>query len=573
MLVRVCVPRADRDATTLSSFLCLPCVLFAHKNEGEGRASVAPMKETARALTGVAVYVAIQEVLRQFSHRRFTDTDCGGTPCWVAALKLIPQLIVLPAGVCAALRQHGWSTQRWSSHNEKYGITGPALLVAYAFVAFLVVDLYYAVLFPGIMRLLMVQHHVVCLLGHAYALLCCPRASQPYFLFAITWLEIGSSSANVFWLLLGTPYAAHGSLIYAFFMTISHLAAITLTFLWNWSAGKGGLHVLLRWPPMVVWGVLMYMRQIEIAKVVMPRMDPAGAIYQPGATCGAQRFFETASESTVEIVSLLAWYAVAWAALWLACGWLAERTLCPLLPDAVSVTRPFENTPMYVGQKMVAIFKCALVAAIANFALYSLWFSDSTSRTVEFGGYPLVEVAGVLFTSFEIADLALCLFFGFLDPEHVLHHVIHIVLGVLIRGNCAPALTASILMAQETSGLPLNYYLLVRHRTPDHISVLGAQIAFASCFFVWRLLIGTYGTYHYLKHASDYLPGDFPSLSAKALGVSLVLASALQWFWGVGIIKMVLRKMKRMELRRERLFREAMESEARNGDANKQKAT
>ena len=104
--------------------------------------------------------------------------------------------------------------------------------------------------------------------------------------------------------------------------------------------------------------------------------------------------------------------------------------------------------------------------------------------------------------------------------------------------------------AQETSGVALNYYLLVRHRTPYHASVLSAQIVFGATFFVWRLVLGTYGTYHFLKHSGQHLPAVFPVGAARALGVALVLASCLQWFWGMGIIKMVMRKMDQLKLKK-----------------------
>ena len=98
--------------------------------------------------------------------------------------------------------------------------------------------------------------------------------------------------------------------------------------------------------------------------------------------------------------------------------------------------------------------------------------------------------------------------------------------------------------------MALNFYLLVRHRMPDHISILLSQIVFASCFLVWRLILGTYGTYHYLVYSGQFLPGAFPGGRAHTLSIALVLASALQWFWGVGIIKMGMRKMDKLKLKR-----------------------
>ena len=41
-----------------------------------------------------------------------------------------------------------------------------------------------------------------------------------------------------------------------------------------------------------------------------------------------------------------------------------------------------------------------------------------------------------------------------------------------------------------------------------------------------------------LRYAPDYLPASIPSAQARLLGVGLVSGSALQWYWGVTIMKM-----------------------------------
>ena len=68
-------------------------------------------------------------------------------------------------------------------------------------------------------------------------------------------------------------------------------------------------------------------------------------------------------------------------------------------------------------------------------------------------------------------------------------------------------------------------------------------VCFAGCFAVWRLAIGTAGTVHYLRHA-DALPPDFSPASARAVGGVLVAASALQWYWGVVIMRGMRRRLR-----------------------------
>ena len=50
----------------------------------------------------------------------------------------------------------------------------------------------------------------------------------------------------------------------------------------------------------------------------------------------------------------------------------------------------------------------------------------------------------------------------------------------------------------------------MRHRTPDHWSVPGSFVLFAIAFFVYRIVLGTYGTYHYVRHYFEYLPPSVP---------------------------------------------------------------
>ena len=249
--------------------------------------------------------------------------------------------------------------------------------------------------------------------------------------------------------------------------------------------------------------------------------------------CGSMPWFQAPHG----VPWLLAQHSVAWCALWLACGGFAAVFLMPLLPRS---TKAHENHPCYVGQKLAIYVKVVLVGGLANVVLYDL---HGLPAETSYNGYRPIEIAGVLFAASEISDLVMSGCFGFLDMEHIVHHLIHIILGLLIRGECAPAYTAAVLMAQETSGLFLNYYLLMRHRAPSHPTVVLAQALFAVAFFIWRLGIGTYGTYDFLVQARDHLPPAFPAWKATALGTALVAASALQWYWGVFIVKSVARKL------------------------------
>ena len=199
--------------------------------------------------------------------------------------------------------------------------------------------------------------------------------------------------------------------------------------------------------------------------------------YAPGG-CGAPSFLETTAATPMETLLLYGSYAAVWAVMWLACGLLVVPVVSRMPPSS----KAHENNSMYADQKVAASLKAWAVGGIANLALSQYATMPTGSLDVAFAGHPLMDFAGILFTGFEVADLALGLGYGFLDATHIVHHILHI-------ATCGFGLLAATLMAQETSGLPLNYYLLMRHRAPDHWSTQAAQVAFAGAFFSWRLLV------------------------------------------------------------------------------------
>ena len=299
-----------------------------------------------------------------------------------------------------------------------------------------------------------------------------------------------------------------------------------------------------------------------------------------GSGSGHLRFFATPSDSFSDSVALLLQWTGLWILVWYSCACIAWIFLMHRLPPS---SKAHENRAVYVGQKLAGTLKVLAVAALANAGLAEGWRLPPAEQ---FGGSLLGELAGVIFTSFELCDLLLAGAHRFLDAEHVFHHVVHIVLGLVIRGNCGPTFTACVLLAQETSGifqghthgaLPhrapctrctadpvhhvrgtgifLNYFLLMRHRAPDHPSVPLSFACFALAFFFYRLLLGTYATLHYAMHYRDVLLGPTPATTtarayaeapwqAHLVLLALMAGTCLQWWWGVVIARGAARKLK-----------------------------
>ena len=128
-----------------------------------------------------------------------------------------------------------------------------------------------------------------------------------------------------------------------------------------------------------------------------------------------------------------------------------------------------------------------------------------------------------------------------------------------MRRFCGPGISAAVLMGQETSGIFLNYFLLMRYRAPSHWSVNASFGCFGLAFFVYRIVIGTYGTVHYALHYQTFLigrprifPGNVADMSygkgpwegpAELVLFTLVAASVLQWYWGAVILRNVYRRL------------------------------
>eukprot|EP00966_Prymnesium_polylepis_P105701 2448160-Prymnesium_polylepis.1 len=147
-------------------------------------------------------------------------------------------------------------------------------------------------------------------------------------------------------------------------------------------------------------------------------------------------------ESAAGFATVVAQVTLVWCVLWYASVLFARLWLLKWLPRS-SVES--ENGSFFVGQKFPAMLKVILVSGMANACL---WGFQDKSLEQNFLGGPAIEIAGLLFTTFEIADLVLATGHRLMDWEYVVHHLLHIVLGLIIRGNCMTGLLAAVLMAQ-----------------------------------------------------------------------------------------------------------------------------
>jgi len=241
-------------------------------------------------------------------------------------------------------------------------------------------------------------------------------------------------------------------------------------------------------------------------------------------------------ETPLGVVMALAVVTAGWGLLWLLSYLVSRVFILPWLPPS---TKAEENSASFVGRTFPATLKGLLVSGLAITCLFTWYVQGKPLRDPFVSRSPALEMAGVLFISYEIADLL----FGKLQLEFVVHHLLHIALGWVIRWNCMGGLLAAVLMAQETTGVFLNYFLLMLHRAPNHWSTTASFVLFAICFFVFRIVLGTFGTLHYVLYYREYMSAQVVAWQAHLIAPVLVLASVLQWYWGWAILQKVRRHL------------------------------
>ena len=180
-----------------------------------------------------------------------------------------------------------------------------------------------------------------------------------------------------------------------------------------------------------------------------PRLDALLGVddaFDSSPRCGVTRLLPVdpgaALESLPGFASAVGKVTLLWGVLWYAGILFARLVVLKSIPSSSVAT---ENNPIFVGQKFTAMLKVILVSGMANACL---WGFQGKPLEQHFLGGPAIEIAGILFTTFELADLGLGMLHGLMDLEYVVHHVLHILLGLIIRGNCMTGLLAAVLMAQ-----------------------------------------------------------------------------------------------------------------------------
>lgn len=197
-------------------------------------------------MAGVALFDVVYGIAFLRAYRRAASehgsADLGGTPRWRAALGVLPQIVSMPALLCARLALPAWASPTCDH------------CFVHVFASLLIFDL--AVIELNHMLLL---HHGVCLAGHAFAIGTAPEAFV-YYHAGVVALEAGSGISSVWW--LWGENAHWPTPLYQFGMSASNAIAGLAAL--GWSVAAASLPVVGRATPVLIIAALLYMRQLEM---------------------------------------------------------------------------------------------------------------------------------------------------------------------------------------------------------------------------------------------------------------------------------------------------------------------
>lgn len=185
-----------------------------------------------------------------------------------------------------------------------------------------------------------------------------------------------------------------------------------------------------------------------------------------------------------------------------------------------------ENQPPEIVQAIFAFVKCLCVSIGAHRVYFNLGH-DVCHHHVE-DLHALVN----FFRCYEIADVTFMFFHTTsIDTTLIFHHFMYTSMATIFLHTNKFVPTAAILLAQETSGILLNPFYIMRHRVREDI-VRAVFIGFAILFAIYRLLGG--GLFSVLEMIRCAKDGD-----ELAFLFMILPGSLLQWYWGMKIAQHV----------------------------------
>ena len=221
---------------------------------------------------------------------------------------------------------------------------------------------------------------------------------------------------------------------------------------------------------------------------------------------------------------------------------ILERAGLALQPS----TKAHENSVFLLAQAVGCTTKSLIVSLMGIHVVWGHWDEPAQAHFAgSVVGSDLAFMAGMLFGSFEVMDVATSFLHNMLSAVQLTHHSVHIGIGCIMMYNCGPHFLTAVLLAQDFSSVFLNPYLVFRYRYPSHPAVVALYAVFAVAFVVVRIVLGTWGTYYYINHYQEHLVGVdarlFPEWQAHLLAAAIATGSMMQFAFFCKVISNALR--------------------------------
>ena len=216
---------------------------------------------------------------------------------------------------------------------------------------------------------------------------------------------------------------------------------------------------------------------------------------------------------------------------WLALFYGAAALAGPLRRVLPPSSAPAENSAYWVAWNICALVQSSVIPLLGVHALVS---DELLRRPLgeQLSNQGQLAFAGLLFTTFEVADLLIMSVHDFGLRTLGAHHCVFITLGLFMRLDCYGAVYAAALMAQELSNPVLTLACFFHHRGPPAWLVWVLRALFLLAFGVFRLGLNTWATWRFFEGwGAGFIPDHVPAWRRCVVGGALVAGAALQWAW------------------------------------------
>jgi len=251
---------------------------------------------------------------------------------------------------------------------------------------------------------------------------------------------------------------------------------------------------------------------------------------------------------------------IGWTLMWAALFYFLSYTVPQWAGAAPNSTKDHENDRYWMARNLLGVIHAIFVTAITVPGFFLL--SDAPDKVrfgstgqlatcaattavlrpeeIEAWGFlcQAVALAGLVFTSFTVADVGICIMHGLASADFIAHHIAFITAGLIIRSHCMLPFNATMLLAMEASTPFLNFILFFRHRGPAFkFAVQANGIIFVILFVVFRLILNTYGAIVLWLHYATAVAPIVPKWQVWFLLIAVTAGVLVQFFWFPQVVR------------------------------------